>query len=257
MNSKIKTIILTMLLVLLLGSFGVDMVIVQTLSDIYTQKYVTGYFLDDLILSGSMEELDDICNRIKKSDNIDKITYNYLQTVSFNVMNDCYKNLDIEKYLNNIIEKDLENIEKEKKVYLQNLNMKYFQDTCDRVTNSLNNGWQTAKIVIILYAIFSSTIFRIIVALMILIDLYMILKEKKDIHKKICTIGISVIVSSLVMALLIVFIKIFEWEFSNIALGMTSGIRIRNFGIMTIVLFSIGAILFLSSKLISKKQKDA
>lgn len=251
MNTNFKNILLTILFIIFFGSIGIDVIVVQTMSDTYTEKYVTGYILDDIILDNNLEDLDDVCNHIKDSKNIDKITYKFLRTISFNIVNDCYKNLRIDNYLKDIIEKDLANISDSKKIYLiNNFNTKYFQNTCDRVTDSLNNGWKNSRIIVILYSIFSSFAFRFVILSLILL---IIIKSKYKICKKVCNVGISLLGTSVAFGFFSIILKLLEWKILELALGRAGGIRIHDFGIMVIVIFIISILLLIVSKVINKE----
>lgn len=257
MKNSFKIVILTILFVLFFGSIGMDIIVVQTMSDTYTKKYVTGYILDDILLDDNLEDLDEICNLVENSRNIDKITYKFLRTLSFNIVNDCYKNLRIDKYLKDVIENDLSDISESKKVYLiRNFSTKSFQDNCDQITDSLNNGWDSTKIIVILYAIFSSFVFRIITLALILFILHNIIKGQCRTSKKICDCGISLFSTSMIFGLVSLMIKLLERKITDIALGGGSGIRIHDFGILVIFLFIIGIILIISSRLIMNRENS-
>ena len=227
-NYIVYSILLFILFVFLIGSFGIQICVIKTVSDIYTEEHIQGSVLQELLYNYDTNQQTEILNNVKHSKYIDRITQKCLNVIIFNVTNDCYKNLHIDKELNGIIENNLAGVEeKEKKFIASSFEREDYQGIIDRVTDALNSGWKNEKIIVIIYAIYTNTIYRIFNILLIALIIYKLYRESEQKYKAIGNVGIALFSSSVILFVITYIIKIFKRNISSMLLGGTMDFSVR------------------------------
>ena len=102
-----------------IGSFCAKNIVVKTISNELTKKYVSGYILDEMIGKYDTDTILEFSRKVNSNKQIDSITNKFLDVVIFNLENDCYKNIHIDYELNIIMKDVLTDVSSTSQKYIE------------------------------------------------------------------------------------------------------------------------------------------
>lgn len=253
----VLTIILTILIIVIIGSFGIESSLTKTLSDTFTQKQIASYILDEAIKNYEIDELSEVNENIKSSKYIDTITNKFIKVIVLDISNNKDTNIDISKELNKIIEKDIDGISKDDKETIKEAVDKIdFNSMKDRFVKIIKNNLNENVVVILkVYNVVTNVWLRIVTTILTICGIVIIFKINDNKFNAMSKIGISSIISSIIIIIGTIFTNIEAWHLTNRLLGRTTNINTTFFIVISILDLIIGAGLIIT-RLINKKKEN-
>lgn len=253
------SIILTVLLMILISSIGIKSTLTKILSETFTQKQISEYILDEIFYDYDTDILIKLGNEIRSSSYIDKITEKFLNNIISNIVNNKNENLVIKNELNNIIDSKLTEISQSQREKIKaGVDKVNFNELEDKLTINVKNNLTPMELTILkIYNILSNTWFRIIIFLLIVFNIIGIVVINNNILKTINKIGVSCIVSSIIIIFGIIAVKLGSIYLSNTLLGRTTDINMNLIIILTMLDLVIGLGFTIIKSVYSKKEQNS
>lgn len=146
-------------------SFAIENMVVKTFSQEILSKKISGYFLDEIVYDFEVKELEIIEDNIRNSKYTKKITYNFINTLIENIINEENIKMDIDNEIDMLISKYIpKDVQNEK---LQNMKMyviEQINNIEEKLQNNLLYGFGDNYLIILKsYNIITNVYLRIIV----------------------------------------------------------------------------------------------
>lgn len=227
-----------------IGSFCAKNIVVKTISNELTKKYVSGYILDEMIGKYDTDTILEFSRKVNSNKQIDSITNKFLDVVIFNLENDCYKNIHIDYELNIIMKDVLTDVSSTSQKYIElSVQRDNFQEIVNKITDSINNSFNNLRLFVIFYGIVTSIKFRMILLVLIITTLINIAMINNSRIKTIIHIGIDILFASGIVGILAVIVKLLTNLLrQRVFGGRISGVYLHGTIRIDIVLFGLGII---------------
>lgn len=199
-------ILLFIFLVMIIISFAVEDLVVNTFSQEILSKRVSGYLLDEIVYDVDINKLEVIEDNIRNSESTKKITSEFINTLIENIINDGNTKINIENEIDILISKYMPNeIPNEK---LQNMKRNVIEQITnaeERVQNNLLYSFGNNYLIILkVYNVITNIYFRIIIAILCVLDIVILCAlEKQKILKFISNISIIITIVMFIIFILI------------------------------------------------------
>lgn len=238
-------ILLFLFLIALIMSFVIENIVVNTFSQEILSRRVSEYLLNEIVSDVDTNNLETIDDSIRNSESTKKITAKFINTVIQNIVNNEEIEMDIEDDVDTLILEYMpDKISNEK---LQNMRaniVKKITNTEERLQDNLLYSFGDNYLIILTtYNIITNIYFRIIIAILLLIDIVILCIWEK--YKVLRTIrNISIIITIVMLGTFILIKMLSNFIDQRLAGGWLQQVN-TNAVIISIVIASITTILLI------------
>ena len=238
-------ILLFLFLIALIMSFVIENIVVNTFSQEILSRRVSEYLLNEIVSDVDTNNLETIDDSIRNSESTKKITAKFINTVIQNIVNNEEIEMNIEDDVDTLILEYMpDKISNEK---LQNMRaniVKKITNTEERLQDNLLYSFGDNYLIILTtYNIITNIYFRIIIAILLLIDIVILCIWEK--YKVLRTIrNISIIITIVMLGTFILIKMLSNFIDQRLAGGWLQQVN-TNAVIISIVIASITTILLI------------
>lgn len=199
-------ILLFLFLTMIIISFVVENMVVNTFSQEILSRRVSNYLLDGIFYDTDINKLEVTEYNIRNSKSTKKITSKFINTLIENIINDENTKMNIENEVDMLISKYMPNeISNEKQQNIKRNAIEKINNTEEELQNNLLYSFGENYLIILkLYNMLTNLYFRIIIAILCVLDIVILcVIDKNRALKSIRNISIIITILMIILLLLV------------------------------------------------------
>lgn len=263
----IGSIFLICLIVVFCGVISVKGICVDTIKEVFISDEVQNKIMDavyDEVPDLSSDQIASVADTIKNSEEIADFTEEYLNAMADGVKNNDYQAPDLEgkfdnltgDIVNKVVNETGEELSSQQKANLEKqieLREEEIQDLINKNVESIIYGNNNAVSVIKVYNTCSSNVLKFVLILLIIVDMMVLFLAGKNKNVWLLSTGISSIISSFFVAMLIPqIISSIANVITNKYLGRTSTVELGSLKLYGVILAAIGILAIIGYIILGK-----